>query len=93
MKKERIIRKYFSTIGRRGGLRSRRVLKPEDARRMVRFREAKKAYRQFYARCFWSWPQNQKINSEETILEIICGLRENGGREGWDQANTIEKCR
>ena len=37
------LRKYFTEIGRRGGIKSRRVLKPETARRMVAIREARRA--------------------------------------------------
>ena len=39
------IRKYLAEIGRRGGIRSRRVLEPETARRMVAIREARRAVR------------------------------------------------
>jgi hypothetical protein len=37
------LRQYLAEIGRRGGIRSRRVLDPETARRMVRIREARRA--------------------------------------------------
>ncbi|HUQ83454.1 MAG TPA: hypothetical protein VM076_20030 [Gemmatimonadaceae bacterium] len=39
------IREYLAEIGRRGGMRSRRVLEPEAARRMVAIREARRAAR------------------------------------------------
>src|SRR5215207_8656855 len=39
------IRKYLAEIGRRGGISSRRELKPETARRMVAIREARRAAR------------------------------------------------
>jgi hypothetical protein len=39
------IRSYLAMIGRRGGTRSRRVLEPETARRMVEVREARRAAR------------------------------------------------
>lgn len=35
-------RKYLSEIGRKGGQKSRRVLTPEQARKMVEAREAKR---------------------------------------------------
>ena len=38
-------KKYLSEIGRRGGIRSRRVLAPETARRMVEIREARRCAR------------------------------------------------
>jgi hypothetical protein len=37
------VRQYLARIGRRGGLKSRRVLQPEAARRMVEIREARRA--------------------------------------------------
>ena len=37
------LRKYLAEIGRRGGIKSRRELKPETARRMVAIREARRA--------------------------------------------------
>lgn len=36
------ISRYFAEIGRRGGIRSRRTLDPEVARRMVQIREARR---------------------------------------------------
>jgi hypothetical protein len=39
------IHKYLAEIGRRGGIKSRRVLEPETARRMVAIREARRAAR------------------------------------------------
>lgn len=39
------LRQYLAEIGRRGGLKSRRVLDPETARRMVAIREARRAAR------------------------------------------------
>ena len=39
------LRKHLTEIGRRGGIKSRRVLKPETARRMVAIREARRAAR------------------------------------------------
>ena len=40
-----VFKKYLSEIGRRGGIRSRRVLAPETARRMVEIREARRCAR------------------------------------------------
>ena len=39
------LRRYLAEIGRRGGIKSRRVLEPETARRMVAIREARRAAR------------------------------------------------
>ncbi len=40
-------KRYLAEIGRRGGTRSRRHLSPDDARRMVQKREARRAVRAF----------------------------------------------
>lgn len=40
-----LLTKYLSEIGRRGGIRSRRALSPETARRMVEIREARRTAR------------------------------------------------
>lgn len=39
------VREYLADIGRRGGIKSRRVLEPAAARRMVAIREARRAAR------------------------------------------------
>ena len=39
------VRKYLAEIGRRGGIKSRRALAPETARRMVAIREARREAR------------------------------------------------
>ncbi|HEY0930773.1 MAG TPA: hypothetical protein VGE27_12705 [Gemmatimonas sp.] len=41
------VRRYLADIGRRGGIRSRRTLTPEQAQAMVASREAKRAVREF----------------------------------------------
>src|SRR5687768_10205975 len=40
-----LVRNYFAEIGRRGGIKSRRILNPETARRMVEIREARRIAR------------------------------------------------
>jgi len=42
MKQKSAVTEYLSKIGRKGGQKSRRTLTPEQAREMVRAREAKK---------------------------------------------------
>ena len=42
MKKNKAVTEYLSKIGRKGGQKSKRMLTPEQAREMVRAREAKK---------------------------------------------------
>lgn len=76
------IRAYLAEIGRRGGERSRRSLTPQAAKNMVRVREARRAFHKFYAQCFWYMPEDYQI-TEEDVSEIVRGLRENGGRQGF----------
>jgi len=76
------IRDYLSSIGRKGGLKSRRRLSADDARDMVRIREAKRAFRLYRAQCFWYMPENLNITLAD-VPEIARGLRQNGGRQGF----------
>ena len=76
------VRNYLSKIGRKGGRKSRRLLSSEEARRMVRVREARKAFRAFHAQCFWFMRPDMKVTLED-IPEIVRGLRQNGGRQGF----------
>jgi hypothetical protein len=80
MKRE--VRAYLSEIGRRGGRRSRRVLDPETARRMVRVREARRAFKRFHERCFWSSPANYVVTVDD-IPWVARQLMTHGGRDGW----------
>jgi hypothetical protein len=82
MKTSEKVRAYLSEIGRKGGAKSRRVLSPDEARNMVRIREAQRAFRRFYAQCFWYLRRDMKITSAD-IPEIVRGLRQNGGRDGF----------
>jgi hypothetical protein len=76
------IRSYLAEIGARGGRRSRRKLDSETARKMVRLREARRAFRRFYARCFWSTPATFVV-TEADIPWVAGRLMTHGGREGW----------
>lgn len=76
-------RDYLANIGRRGGRRSRRSLTPEQARLMVRLREAQRAYRKFHTSCFWSSDIDYRI-TENDIEWVARRLMEFGGREGWE---------
>lgn len=76
------VRAYLSEIGRKGGAMSRRRLSSEDARDMVRVREARRAFREFHARCFWYLRDDLPITKRD-IPEIVRGLRQNGGRQGF----------
>ncbi len=73
---------YLSCIGRKGGLRSRRQLSPEQARDMVRVREARRAFRTFHTQCFWHL-RSDLVATLDDIPEIVRGLRQHGGRKGF----------
>jgi hypothetical protein len=84
------VRKYLSAIGRKGGLRSRRVLDATDARNMVRVREARRAYRRFHTQCFWSYDPDYRITLDD-VPWVVEQLRKHGGRQAWLKA--AELCR
>jgi hypothetical protein len=76
------VRAYLAEIGRRGGKRSRRALSPETARQMVRLRDARRAFRRFHARCFWSSARDYVVTADD-IAWVARQLMTYGGREGW----------
>jgi len=76
------IREYLARIGRQGGRVSRRRLDPTEARAMVRVREARRAYRRFYAQCFWSYSPDLRITQAD-VPWVAEQLRRHGGREAW----------
>ena len=73
---------YLAEIGSKGGKKSRRRLSPEDARNMVRVREARRAFREFHAQCFWFMSADLEITIAD-LPEVARGLRQNGGRRGF----------
>ncbi|MBI4538750.1 MAG: hypothetical protein HY704_04470 [Gemmatimonadetes bacterium] len=79
------IREYLAMIGRRGGRISKRKLSPGAARDMVKVREARRAYRRFYAQCFWSCAPELKIRAVD-LPWVAEQLRKHGGREAWQVA-------
>lgn len=81
-------RNYLQEIGRRGGRKSRRALTSEQAREMVRIRQAKLAYRNFHARCFWSYPADLSIGRDD-VDWVVDQLRRNGGRDAWLVAEAL----
>lgn len=83
-----IVRSYLSSIGRKGGLTSRRRLSSEEAKEMVRLREAKRAFRRYRAQCFWYMPEDREITRAD-VPEIVRGLRKNGGRQGFLLASRL----
>jgi hypothetical protein len=78
------VRRYLAEIGRRGGRKSRRQLDADQARAMVRVREARRAYRRFHARCFWSCPPDLVIRAAD-VPWVAEQLMRYGGREAWDK--------
>ncbi len=76
------VTEYLSRIGRKGGKKSRRILSAEDARQMVRVREARRAFRRFHAQCFWYLRPGMRVTLAD-VPEIARGLRQNGGRQGF----------
>ncbi|MDD5718209.1 MAG: hypothetical protein PHQ53_00805 [Candidatus Krumholzibacteria bacterium] len=78
------LRRYLAEIGRRGGRKSRRKLDPEQARMMVRVREARRAYRTYHARCFWSSPPNLAIGAVD-VPWVAEQLMRHGGRDAWEK--------
>ena len=76
------IQKYLAAIGRRGGLKSRRTLDPQTARSMVRVREARRAFRRFYADCFWSYRPDLVVGRED-VAWVAEQLMKHGTREAW----------
>lgn len=62
----------------------------EQDTRQRRLELARKAFKEFYIQCFWSWQENPEIN-EETIPLIVRALRIHGGAKGYELA--AELCR
>ncbi len=50
--------------------------------RQHRLELARKAFREFYAQCFWSYREDAEI-TEDQIPFVIRGLREHGGLAGY----------
>ena len=68
--------------GSTGSRKSRRHLSSEEAPDMVRVREARRAFREFHAQCFWYMPPDLEITLED-VPEVARGLRLHGGRRGF----------
>jgi len=88
MKTSPTVSAYLASIGRKGGARSRRHLSIEEARDMVRVRETRRAFRKFHAQCFWYMRDDMAISLAD-VPEIVRGLRQNGGRQGFLLAATL----
>jgi hypothetical protein len=82
------VKEYLADIGRKGGRKSRRTLSPDTARAMVRLREARRAFKRFYAQCFWSFRPDYVVR-EEDIPWVCKQLMTHGGREGWKMGERL----
>ena len=49
---------------------------------MVRVREARRAFRNFHAQCFWYLRPDLVVRLDD-IPEIVRGLRQHGGQKGF----------
>jgi hypothetical protein len=82
------VRSYFAEIGSKGGRQSRRTLTSEQSKAMLRVREARRAFKQFRALCFWSYDPDLKITIDD-IEWIVRTLRKNGNRRAWEVADYL----
>jgi hypothetical protein len=82
------VREYLARIGRRGGLKSRRTLDPETARRMVAVREARRALERFHTSCFWSYRRDLEIGPDD-VSWVAEQLMKHGDREAWRVAKNL----
>ena len=82
---ETSVSEYLAVIGREGGKKIRRRLSSDQARDMVRVRELRRAFREYYARCFWYMRPDAHLTLDD-LPEVVRGLRKNGGREGIHRA-------
>lgn len=85
---KKAVRDYLTQIGRRGGVRSRRTLDPEVARRMVAVREARRAFRRFRTQCFWSYRSDLIIGPED-VAWVAGELMKHGNREAWLKGKSL----
>ena len=76
------LREYFSRIGRKGGIRSRRKLSSAQARDMVRVREARRAFHKFHTQCFWHLRPDLAVTLDD-VPDVVRGLRQHGGQKGF----------
>jgi hypothetical protein len=55
---------------------------------MVRIREARRAYRRFHARCFWSYPPDLEIGADD-VKWVAETLMKYGDREAWETGQRL----
>ena len=69
-------------IGRRGETGSRRSPPSAEVRDAARLREARRAFRDYHAQCFWYLRPDLQVTLGD-VPEIVRGLRRHGGRKGF----------
>ncbi len=82
------IKQYLSQIGSKGGKKSRRRLDSQDARDMVLVREARRAFKKYYASCFWSYDPNYKIGIGD-VSWVAEQLQKNGDLLAWKKSKQL----
>jgi hypothetical protein len=82
------IHSYLSRIGRKGGLKSRRVLSSSHARTMVAVRLARQAFRDYRAQCFWAY-RDADVTAKD-VPWVVTQLRRNGNLRAWKKAARIQ---
>jgi hypothetical protein len=55
---------------------------------MVRVREARRAYRRFHAKCFWSCDPDYRIGPRD-VAWVADRLRRHGDRAAWEVASKL----
>jgi hypothetical protein len=69
--------------------KSRRTLDPQTARKMVRVREARRAYLRFRTSCFWSYRHDVHIGLED-VEWVADTLMKNGNLEAWKVGRSLK---
>lgn len=82
------VKQYLAQIGRKGGQKSRGQLSPETAKSMVKIREARRAFRNFYTSCFWSFDEGYVIQAAD-IPWVAQQLRKHGNHKAWKVAQSL----
>jgi hypothetical protein len=72
----------FAPIARQRDSRSHHTPPSAEARDRVRVREARWAFRDYHAQCFWYLRPDMQVTLRD-VPEIVRGLRRNGGRRGF----------
>jgi hypothetical protein len=90
MAKPSPVKAYLAQIGSQGGKKSRRVLTPAQAKRMVAVREARKAFRQYRHEYFWSYRDDMTIRFHEVPF-VFNGLKAEGNRETFEMGRRLHR--